>query len=220
MKNLLTSIILAIAAGTSLSAQAALVTYTDRASFLAASSGFTTIDFDAQNPAGPSSFTNYNPSLNIGSVTFNQAEGGLYVFGGSYYFTLLTSSYLSQDSGFSGINVSFANPVYGVGMDLGIPFPWDSPDLSAIFNLSNGDTVTTTAPQLTGPPAGMNFFGFYSDTAFSSFNLNGPSHALSLDDLSFTSQAPQAPQSVPEPATLALLGLGLYGIAASRRRRK
>jgi hypothetical protein len=222
MKKLFAGIFLAMAAGASLTAQAALVIYNDRASFLAASSGFTTLDFEAQNPSGPTSSVAYASTLTIGSVTFTQAEYRLYVLGQSVFpTTSLTSNYLTENNfAPSGINATFANPVYGVGMDLGILYPWNQPNLSAIFNLSNGDTVTTIAPQLMFPAHSMSFFGFYSDTAFSSFNVSGTNQGITFDNFSFTSQAPQSPQSVPEPASFALLGLGLFALAANRSRRR
>lgn len=61
------------------------------------------------------------------------------------------------------------------------------------------------------------FFGFVSDTAFTqvTFNQPNPDDYYSVDGVYFGGNAPT---SVSAPAPFALLGLGLIGLAAVRRR--
>ena len=54
-----------------------------------------------------------------------------------------------------------------------------------------------------------------SGSAIGSVVIQGPNQYFALDNLSFV---PQSTSSVPEPTTVALLGLGLIGFAASRRK--
>lgn len=65
----------------------------------------------------------------------------------------------------------------------------------------------------------VRFLGFASDSAFSSVTFSaafpGVASAFSFDNVRFVS----APVAVSEPASLALLGLGIAGLAAGMRRR-
>lgn len=62
------------------------------------------------------------------------------------------------------------------------------------------------------------FLGFVSDTPFSQITISANTgFSYTLDTLVYGDAA--AVQSVPEPGTLALLGLGLVGMAARRRKK-
>jgi PEP-CTERM motif len=58
----------------------------------------------------------------------------------------------------------------------------------------------------------------FNGAGISSVKLKGTGSG-GLDDLSFNVAAASAASDVPEPAALALVGLGLLGVAASRRRK-
>jgi hypothetical protein len=86
--------------------------------------------------------------------------------------------------------------------------PYTGTDPSAKFSsnaVANGDILGAGSPDNCGPGV---------------FCINGTGTAiLAQTDLTTTFQGVQ-PTAVPEPATLTMLGLGLFGAAAARRRQK
>ena len=63
------------------------------------------------------------------------------------------------------------------------------------------------------------FFGVIADTPFDSVTFEEGSNEPNLRNETFDMDAARFVASVPEPAVLALLGIGLAGICIQRRRR-
>jgi hypothetical protein len=192
-----------------------ITVYTDAPAFTAAAGSTTLIDFEAQNPYGDSLFQHYETLLTVGDVSFAQPEGHLFVFGKDHLEVGLTSAYLNQNTGDSGIDVSFANGVSAVGMALGY-MPFDPVSTNAItFTLSTGDVIHTTAPNVWLTTNPLVFVGFTSDVPIVSFNVDGPSHGVVLDDFRYAESLAAVPDLT---TTLSLLGMSLAGLIAARKR--
>ena len=80
---------------------------------------------------------------------------------------------------------------------------------TTMFDAMNGATIVESFSASTDVIAGT-FYGF-ENIVFDSIRINSPSNgAMEMDNLQIS--------AVPEPTTVALLGLGLLGFAASRRK--
>ena len=119
------------------------------------------------------------------------------------------------------ITITFANPVSGVGAQI-------QADMFGAFtaeiHLSNGDVISEDGDSNTNADGSAIFLGTLDTTAdilSISFDLTaaaGNLNDFALDTL-FIRTDPLT-QSVPEPITLSLIGAGLAGAVAIRRRRK
>jgi hypothetical protein len=217
-------------------AYATVVTYTDLASWQAATSRVLTADFEGLTPGGP--ITSYNTATGVSSYPNVQFIG--LSSSGSNLLDVEDTSYVawaafrnfgtgdalsqlmdrpSNGSPLPYIHVVFSTPVTAFGSDL---FTSGPNALSfAITVLSTPYTVTTN------PLPTPAFWGVTSDTPITSadFTLqgttfNGGSHEF-LDNFRYgTAQAQGPPPDVPEAATLVMIGSGLIGLAYMRKRNK
>ena len=183
---------------------AAIVTFTDRASFEASAGTVTTQDFESQTVG-----TNLqNATIDLGDFSLSVVS----IFGGS--FNLIDQSSFNAPNGsiFAGIGLGDGETMTLL-FDIAITsFGADFGGLNDFVQRSQFEVLGDIlfAPILSGEAS---FFGFASDTAFTSLVIRGlpESDGFGIDNISVA--------AIPVPATLPLLAGGLGLLALWRRRR-
>jgi PEP-CTERM motif len=131
--------------------------------------------------------------------------------------TILGSFIGGSASTFTNIvNVDFLSPVYQVGAYFGNDQAAGFTTTLSLFDASN-NLVGSYSLAGNGNTSVDQFLGLESSAPFvrAEFTNNLTFLSVVLDNLEFSA----TPPSVPEPDTLALLGLGVFGVAAVRRRK-
>ncbi|QDS94203.1 PEP-CTERM motif protein [Roseimaritima multifibrata] len=198
---LLTIACLAMLVATTGQVQAGVITYTNKAAFQLAAGATAVEDFTGTS-GNAIGFDNGDFSISI----VNQNLGYVPVFFGEelrlqlWRFDTVT-------------NLTFADPIHAIGFDWRNTDPTND-QIELIIASEN-------FAQTFGPAQQSGFFGIVSTNAFTVVGLSdtvGNGGALGygyVDNIEYSSAA-----AVPEPASLAIFGIGALGLVVFRRRRK
>jgi hypothetical protein len=137
---------------------------------------------------------------------------------GSFFLDLTNYQFGAPFAGMSQTIATTPGATYSLSFDLGSSFQWGLPDS---LTASAGGTSHT----FLSPSTGFNIWThetmtFVATSATTTVLLQGASgfNLIGLDNADV--ELVSSPGGVPEPATAALVGLGLIGLVAVRRRRQ
>lgn len=183
---------------------AGLIEYGDRATWESNTTSITNIDFegyvssDYEVYSGSDAGVTFTGPNSIFVVDETYAEsGGLFSLGtGDVIFSYA-----------NGIEATLPSNITSIGVDLG---GYSEPLTTFDITLSTGEIFSST---FSNPSGG--FWGITTDVAIASILFDPTSSFIIMDNFSFGDSS----VSVPEPASLALLSLGLAGLGFSRKKK-
>lgn len=208
-----TLIMLALA-GLSAGAEASLIQYSDRTTFEAQGTIVENYGFEDWGSSG--GYVYPADPYTAHGVTYTSTQNVIMKpdFGYGNGSNIILNNYWSPLSG------AITGTYDMLGFDLGVLGGTSLLDFTITTNVGTYAFNNVNVPNVRD---GMTFFGFVADpgeniTSMIFSSQLGAGYAPSLDNVTLGT-AGISPNAVPEPATVALLGMGLAGLGFARRRK-